>query len=138
MPQYRIITYPSGKAWTEWRATRAEAVEDAVSVELAERDEQDPATLYWDSLALIEVMEDDGSRSVEDPHPRPVVASPLPEWELWACADTVMRQHGDRAAAHVAERIGELIFARDAEGVATWQAIARRIQSLSEDAPRLQ
>lgn len=128
---------PSGKPWTEWRDTREEAIEDAVACELAERDEQDLATLYWDALAAIEVLEDDGELSVEDPKRQPPATSPLPEWELWACAETVMRQHGDRAPIHVAERIGALALAGDAEGVATWKAIAERIQSLSEDAPRL-
>jgi hypothetical protein len=31
---------------------------------------------------------------------------PLSDRELWACANEVMRQHGDRAPLFVAERIG--------------------------------
>ena len=43
-----------------------------------------------------------------------------------------------RAGANlVAERLGALGLAGDAEGVATWKAIAQRIQRLSEEAPRL-
>ena len=97
MPRFRIITYPSGKPRTPWRDTRDEAIEDAIAAELAERDEDDPATLYWDLLALIEIEDEDGEARTENPNSRPAVVSPLPEWELWACAETVMREHGERA-----------------------------------------
>ena len=111
---------------------------DAIATELAERDEDDPATLYWDPLALIEIEDEDGDTRTENPAPRLPVVSPLPEWELWACAQTVMRQHGEQALIHVAERLGALELAGDAEGVATWKAIARRIQSLSENSRPIQ
>jgi hypothetical protein len=58
-------------------------------------------------------------------------SSPLPDWELWACAHTVVRQHGEKALLHVAERIGALALAGDEKGVATWKAIAQRIDRLS-------
>lgn len=86
---------------------------------------------------MIEISDDDGETWTENPAPRPPVVSPLPDWELWAYAETVMRQHGERALIHVAERLGEFGLARDAEGVATWKAIAQRIHSLSEDAPQV-
>lgn len=54
----------------------------------------------------------------------------LPDWELWACADTVVRQHGPGAPRFVAERIGALVLAGDAAGVATWKAIAPRVHEL--------
>ncbi len=50
--------------------------------------------------------------------------------ELWACANEVLRQHGDKAAMHVAERLGAVALAGDAEGIVTWQAIARRVDQL--------
>jgi hypothetical protein len=54
----------------------------------------------------------------------------LSEWELWACAAEVQRQHRDGAPVFVAERIGALVLAGDIEGVATWKAIAARMQQL--------
>lgn len=54
----------------------------------------------------------------------------LSEWELWACANQVLQTHGDNATLHVAEQIGALALAEDAEGVRTWQAIAARITQL--------
>jgi hypothetical protein len=58
-------------------------------------------------------------------------AVPLSEWELWACAVTILRQHGDRASTFVAERLGVLAIGGDEAGVATWKAIAARMQELS-------
>ncbi len=55
---------------------------------------------------------------------------PLSEWELWACANQVLRAHGDKAALHVAEQLGALALRQDAEGIAAWQEIARRIEQL--------
>lgn len=55
----------------------------------------------------------------------------LSEWDLWACANQVLKAQGDKAAVYVAERIGALALAGDAEGIKTWQAIARRIGELS-------
>lgn len=59
-------------------------------------------------------------------------ASPMPltDWEIWACAQHVVKQHGAKALAHVATRIGELAAAGDAEGVMAWQAIAERVDQL--------
>jgi len=55
----------------------------------------------------------------------------LGDKELWACAHQVLKTHGDSAPRHVAERIGELALQGDAEGVATWKAIARRLSDLA-------
>ena len=56
----------------------------------------------------------------------------LEDWEVWACAQHVLRQHGARAPLHVAARIGELAIAGDGVGIATWQAIASRIDQLMD------
>jgi len=53
--------------------------------------------------------------------------------ELWACALQVERQHGKDAPRFVAERIGASAVAGDEEGIATWKAIARRLDQLSRD-----
>ena len=54
---------------------------------------------------------------------------PLSAWELWACASSVLKAHGDKAAFHVAEQIGALVLTGDQEGIRAWQEIARRIAS---------
>ena len=51
----------------------------------------------------------------------------LSDWELWACANQVLKTHGDDAPLHVAEQIGALALAQDEAGIATWQAIAKRV-----------
>lgn len=52
------------------------------------------------------------------------------ERELWACALLVEREQGDNAAVYIAERIGALALAGDADGVARWKAIAERLSLL--------
>ena len=56
----------------------------------------------------------------------------ISDWELWASADQVIKQHGDQALAFVAERIGALALAGDKAGIATWKAIGARIDQMSE------
>lgn len=58
--------------------------------------------------------------------------STISDRELWACAAHVLKTHGTNAPRHVAERIGALALAGDSAGVATWQAIAKRIAALTE------
>lgn len=58
----------------------------------------------------------------------------LTDWELWACASTVLRQQGERAPMFVAERIGALALEGKSEGVATWQQIAARIDAIQRKA----
>lgn len=55
---------------------------------------------------------------------------PLSDWELWACANTVLEAHGAQAPVHVAEQIGALALKGDDEGIRTWQEIAKRIAEL--------
>lgn len=50
--------------------------------------------------------------------------------ELWACANKVIRQHGDSAGKFVAERIAALAADRDLEGIATWQSIGHKVLAL--------
>lgn len=57
---------------------------------------------------------------------------PLDDWELWAAAQQIIKQHGAKALAHVAQRIGELAAAGDLDGVQAWQAIAERIDQLMD------
>jgi hypothetical protein len=55
----------------------------------------------------------------------------LPDWELWACAHEMLRQHGDKTSFHVAERIGAMAVAGDMAGFATWKAIAARVDQIT-------
>ena len=56
----------------------------------------------------------------------------LTERELWACANEVLRRHGDDAGMFVAERIAALAVQGDLEGIATWQSIGRKVLALGE------
>ncbi len=56
----------------------------------------------------------------------------LSEWELWACAQQVIKQHGAKAPVHVATRIGELAEAGDVDGVEAWRSIAERVDQLMD------
>lgn len=55
-----------------------------------------------------------------------------PERHIWDCALAVEKQHGERAAAFIAERIGALALAGDDDGVAMWKAIAIRLDAMRE------
>ena len=59
---------------------------------------------------------------------------PLSDLELWAAANMVLTTHGECAPVFLAERIGALALAGDVEGIAVWQAIARRLSELSANA----
>lgn len=52
---------------------------------------------------------------------------PITDWELWACANEVIRQHGDKAVDHAAVRAVELEAAGDSSGQRIWLAILYRI-----------
>ena len=54
----------------------------------------------------------------------------LSDWEIWACANQVLKTHGDDAPLHVAEQIGALAPVQDEVGIATWKAIAKRVAEL--------
>lgn len=59
----------------------------------------------------------------------------LGDRELWACALEVERQHGANAPVFIATRIGALALASDMAGVATWRAIAGRLDKLASCSP---
>ena len=56
----------------------------------------------------------------------------LTDWELWGCAQQVIKQHGAKAPLQVAIRIAELATDGDADGVLTWQAIGERVDQLMD------
>jgi len=54
----------------------------------------------------------------------------ISEWELWACANEVIRQHGEDAPIHAALRAERLLLKGEAEGAATWRRIGVRANEL--------
>lgn len=56
----------------------------------------------------------------------------ITEWELWACANEVLRQHGAAAADLISVRCAALDAARDVAGRETWLAIERRLAQLQQ------
>jgi hypothetical protein len=58
----------------------------------------------------------------------------LSNWELWACAQRYIDEHGDSAPVIAAMRCDELLDACDYEGARNYQAIILRINRLLEPA----
>jgi hypothetical protein len=54
----------------------------------------------------------------------------LSEWELWACANETIKQHGFDAPIHAAMRADKLLEAGDMDGATNWRAIVTRINEL--------
>jgi hypothetical protein len=54
----------------------------------------------------------------------------LSEWELWACADEAIRQHGLEAPIFAAMRADKLLEDGEIEGAANWRMIVTRINQL--------
>jgi hypothetical protein len=56
----------------------------------------------------------------------------LPEWELWACAHEMIRQHSLDAPIHAAMRADDLMEQADLDGAQNWRLIVHRINQLLE------
>lgn len=54
----------------------------------------------------------------------------LSDWELWACANKMIEEHGLDAPIHAAMRADQLTEEGDLDGSLTWLAIIRRINQL--------
>jgi hypothetical protein len=54
----------------------------------------------------------------------------LSDWELWACANTAIEQHGTEALATCRERADALLEVGDRDGVKNWLLIGERIEQL--------
>lgn len=54
----------------------------------------------------------------------------LSDWELWACANEHIRQHGFHAPIHAAMRADELLEHGNLDGARTWRLIVHRINQL--------
>ena len=65
---------------------------------------------------------------------KPVV---LTDWELWACADEAIRQHGLDAPIFAAMRADKLLEEGEMDGAANWRLIVTRINQLLAKPPGL-
>jgi hypothetical protein len=54
----------------------------------------------------------------------------LSDWELWACANETLKQHGEEAALSAATRADALLEKGDQDGVHNWLLIIDRIEQL--------
>jgi hypothetical protein len=54
----------------------------------------------------------------------------LTEWELWACAQRMVDDHGADAPIYAAMRADKLLEHGDQEGCSTWVLIMRRAEQL--------
>ena len=59
----------------------------------------------------------------------------LRDWELWACANQLVEQHGRGAITNAGEPILAMVAEGDQEGHANWLAILSRINQLLRDTP---
>ena len=59
----------------------------------------------------------------------------LSEWELWACADEAIRQHGLDAPIFAAMRADKLLEDGEIDGAANWRMIVTRINQLLAQPP---
>ena len=120
--KFRVITHPSGKPWGPWRDTRNEAIEDAIREGLADRDEDNPETIYFDPLAEIEEAN----------------GSPYTDQDLWARVNEMVSQYQDEAGIFAAMRADRLEFEGDLDGARDWREIVRRIDRLLTNPEALQ
>lgn len=56
-----------------------------------------------------------------------------PKQERLAEALAIERLHGERAAVHIAERVGALVLSGDMDGVRRWREIAACLDALTID-----
>ena len=57
----------------------------------------------------------------------------MTDWELLACANQMLDQHGEDAAVQAAMRADALLETNDQRGHAVWCAIVRNIEKLTDN-----
>lgn len=117
--RYRFAILLAGKVG-EWRDTKRQALEDAVTADMGEFDDEAPGGIQLDAGVMIDECE-------AGKEPRP-----LTDWELWACASTSLQEHGTDAPKFVTDRIWALAKKGDIAGVQTWRAIGYRVDQLMQ------
>ena len=61
------------------------------------------------------------------------VTMALNEWELWACANEMIRQHAFDAPIHAAMKADQMLERGDLDGAKHWQLIVHRINELLKE-----
>ena len=59
----------------------------------------------------------------------------MSDWELWACANQLRRQHGNDALEVAGKRLDAMLEADDREGYWVWCQILTRISKLGPVVP---
>jgi hypothetical protein len=59
----------------------------------------------------------------------------MTDWELWACANQLRKQHGNDALEVAAKRLDAMLEADDREGYWVWCQILTRISKLGPVVP---
>ena len=59
----------------------------------------------------------------------------LCDWELWACANRLVEQHGREAISKAMSRVFELGEAGDKDGNLAWSMILERVVRLLREVP---
>lgn len=60
---------------------------------------------------------------------------PLSDWELWACSNQLVEQHGTGAVLVATTRVFELGEAGDKDGHIAWCMISDRVRKLLREKP---
>lgn len=58
----------------------------------------------------------------------------MTDWEIWACAAEMRKQHGGNAPVQSAMRADAMLEADDREGYAVWLSVLTRICKLGPNA----
>ncbi len=61
----------------------------------------------------------------------------LSEWELWACANKMIEQHGADAPIHAAMKADDMLERGDIDGHSVWMQIMHRIDEMLPRPARL-
>lgn len=64
------------------------------------------------------------------------IAAMIDDKEIWACAHQVIKQYGDVAWLHAAQRADDLFEENDQDGYKTWLRILNRIKELEQLTPQ--
>ncbi len=54
----------------------------------------------------------------------------ISDWEIWGCANLVIKQHGDGATFYAAGRADDMLERGDMEGKRVWCRILAKIEEL--------
>lgn len=59
----------------------------------------------------------------------------ITEWKLWACANHMVKEHGQEAVTKAGERLLDMMANNDMQAYLTWVAIIQRTVKLLQKRP---